>query len=137
MGNKLSGFAMICGGFLILLGLSFLPAAIANKDQTLLGAGICGVAFGAMSISAGIYLKARLLQNTAARAGKPQPEAIRGGCDLCGTNSPVIHCRVHQLHICGDCVGQHYDFRSCVYIPSTRRSAPAKSTAKAARAGRS
>ena len=136
MGNKLSGFATICGGFLILLGLSFLPAAFSNKDQTLLGAGICAVAFGAMFISAGLYLKARLLQN-APVAGKHQPQAIRGGCDLCGTNSPVIHCRVHQLHICGDCVSEHYDFRSCVYIPSTRRSAPGKALAKTARAGRS
>jgi hypothetical protein len=137
MGNKLSSFATICGGFLILLGLSFLPAAISNKDQAILGAGICAIAFGAMSIAAGLYAKARLLQNTPAAAGKSRPEPIRGGCDLCGTNSPVIHCRVHLLHICGDCVGEHYDFRSCVYIPSTRRSAPAKAQARTARAGRS
>jgi len=33
-------------------------------------------------------------------------------------------------------VSQHYDFRSCVYIPSTRRPATAKPLSKAARAAR-
>lgn len=136
MGSKLSSFAIIAGCFLILLGLSLLPAAFSNKDQTILGAGICCVAFGAMCISGGLYLKAKSLQKVAA-AGGPKPQtSARGGCDLCGTDSPVINCRVHQIHICGECVGRHYDFRSCVYVPSTRRSAPAKPAARAARAGR-
>jgi len=134
MGGKLSITAIIFGCALILLGLSFLPAAFsADHDQTILGAAICSVSFGALLISAGFYLKTRYLQTTAAGPAKAQPRTVRGGCDLCGTESPVIHCRVHQLHICGDCVGQHYDFRSCVYIPSTRRSGANKPLAKAAR----
>lgn len=137
MGSKLSSFAIIAGCFLILLGLSFLPAAFSNKDHAILGAGLCAVAFGAMWISGGLYLKANSLKNEVGDGGpKPQSQPARGGCDLCGTESPVIHCRVHQIHICGECVGRHYDFRSCVYVPSTRRSAPAKPATRAARAGR-
>jgi len=138
MGNKLSTVLTILGGACILLGLSFLPAAISRQqDQTILGAGICAISFGALTISAGLYFKTRLLQKAATAApSKTQSKPMRGGCDLCGTESPVIHCRVHQLHICADCVSQHYDFRSCVYIPSTRRPAPVKPMTRAARAGK-
>lgn len=137
MGSKLSGFLIIFGSFLILLGLCCLPAGFSNKDQTILGAGICAIVFGSMWVSGGIYLKASSLKAEIAAGGaKPQPQAVRGGCDLCGTDSPVVHCRVHQLHICGDCVSRHYDFRACVYVPSTRRSVPAKQATRSARAGR-
>lgn len=138
MSGKLSNAVIIIGCAFILLGLSFLPAAFSrNHDQTILGTAICGVSFGFLSLAAGFYLKTRFLQSTA-KIGptKASSKPVRGGCDLCGTESPVIHCRVHQLHICGDCVSQHYDFRSCVYIPSTRRPAAAKPLSKAARAGR-
>jgi hypothetical protein len=137
MSGKLSVTAIIFGCALILLGLSFLPAAFSrDHDQTILGAAICAVSFGALLISAGLYLKARVLQTASSGPGKTQSKTVRGGCDLCGTESPVIHCRVHQLHICGDCVGKHYDFRSCAYIPSTRRVSAAKPLSKTARAGR-
>jgi hypothetical protein len=137
MSGKLSITVIIFGCALILLGLSFLPAAFSrDNDQTILGAAICAVSFGALLISAGLYLKARVLQSAAAGAGKTQSKTVRGGCDLCGTESPVIHCRVHQLHICGECVGQHYDFRSCVYVPSTRRPGATKPPARVARAAK-
>jgi hypothetical protein len=135
MGQKLGGVGLICGGFMMLLGLSFIPAALAqqHQDETILGAGICAFAFGALLASAGFYVKARALQSTSSPAAKPQQKA-RGGCDLCGVEVPAVHCRVHQLHICGNCLAQHYDFRSCVYVPSTRRPATAKPAARAARA---
>jgi len=137
MSGKLSITVIIFGCALILLGSSFLPAAFSHdNDQTILGAAICAVSFGALLISAGLYLKARLLQSTAAGLGKTRPKTVRGGCDLCGTESPVIHCRVHQLHICSECVRQHYDFRSCVYVPSTRRPATTKPLARTARAAK-
>ncbi len=139
MSGKLSSVVIVFGCAFILLGLSFLPAAFSpDHDQTILGAAICAISFGFLSVAAGFYLKTRLLQSAASAGPKKAPsKPVRGGCDLCGTESPVIHCRVHQLHICGDCVSQHYDFRSCVYIPSTRRPATAKPLSKAARAGRS
>ena len=138
MSGKLSSVVIILGCASILLGLSFLPAAFSHDhDQTILGAAICVVSFGLLNVAAGFYLKTRVLQS-AANAGpsKAQPKAVRGGCELCGTESPVIHCRVHQLHICGECVSQHYDFRSCVYIPSTRRPAASRPLAKTARAAK-
>lgn len=137
MGNKLSGTLIIFGCLLVLLGLCFLPAGLSNKDQSILGAGICAISFGAMWISGGIYIKARTLQTaTGSGTANAQPQAVRGGCDLCGTDSPVIHCRVHQIHICGECVARHYDFRSCVYVPSTRRTTSSKPLTRTARSGR-
>lgn len=135
MGQKLGGFALIAGCFLMLLGLSFIPAGLAqHQDETILGAGLCAFAFGAFAAAAGMYLKTRALQSTAVPGAAAQPKS-RGGCDLCKTEVPVIHCRVHNLHICAECVAKHYDFRSCVYIPSTRRPASAKPVAaRAARA---
>ena len=136
MGQKLSSFALICGSSLMLIGLCFVPAALGeNKDETILGAGICAFAFGALIAASGLYLKAKVATATGpARVQNAPPKPIRGGCDLCGTELPVIHCRVHNVHICGNCLGQHYDFRSCVYVPSTRRPAGAKANARAARA---
>jgi hypothetical protein len=134
MGQKLSSFALICGSSLMLLGLCFVPAALGeNKDEAILGAGICAFAFGALIAASGLYMKAKVA-TAAGRSGalNAPPKPVRGGCDVCGSELPVIHCRVHGLHICGDCLGQHYDFRSCVYIPSTRRTSAAK--ARAARA---
>ena len=134
---KSSGWIITAGGFLMVLGLCFLPAAFGeHSDVTILGAGICIFALGTLTTSAGIYLKARSLQAELnhPNTSKPQAKRIRGGCDLCGTDNPVIHCRVHSLHICAQCVGEHYEFRSCVYVPSTRRSAGARSLARAAKA---
>jgi hypothetical protein len=134
MGQRLGGVALISGCFLMLLGLSFIPAALAqHQDETILGAGICAFAFGAFISAAGFYVKTRALQGTSSPGIRPQ-QKVRGGCDLCGTDIPAILCRVHHLHICGNCLAQHYDFRSCVYVPSTRRPAPAKASARAARA---
>lgn len=90
-----------------------------------------------MWIAGGLYIKARTFQNSVGAGVTPaQPQTTRGGCDLCGTDTPVIHCRVHQIHICGECVARHYDFRSCVYVPSTRRPASSKPVSRSARAGR-
>lgn len=135
MGQKLSSFALICGSSLMLLGLCFVPAALGeNKDEAILGAGICAFAFGALLAASGLYLKAKVAAGDPAGALNGAPKPVRGGCDLCETESPVIHCRVHGLHICGNCLGQHYDFRACVYVPSTRRPSATTAKARAARA---
>ena len=137
MGNKLSSLLILVGSFIILLGLCLLPAGFANKDQSIRGAGVLALTFGAMWIAGGLYVKARTLQSSGNAGVTPaQPQAARGGCDLCGTDTPVIHCRVHQIHICSECVARHYDFRSCVYVPSTRRASSGKPNARTARAGR-
>jgi hypothetical protein len=135
MGQKFGRFAFVAGCFLMLLGLSLVPAALAqHQDETILGAGICTFSFGAFAAAAGMYLKNRAFENLAFPGSGVQQPKSRGGCDMCKTDTPVIHCRVHHLHICGECLAKHYDFRSCVYIPSTRRSTPMKPAARAAKA---
>jgi len=132
MGQKASSWVVVAGCFLMLTGLCFLPAALgAHPDEAILGAGVCLFALGALVAAGGLYLKASALQaGAAAGPAKSQSKRVRGGCDLCGTDSPVVNCRVHQLHLCGGCVGEHYDFRSCVYVPSTRRTSPTKAPAR-------
>lgn len=135
MGTKLSSSAVILGSCLMLVGLGLIPAAIGQgNDEGLRGAAIVSFAFGSLVCSLGLYLKSRISKSTDSSVEKAAAKPARGGCELCGTEAPVILCRVHNLHICGDCVAKHYDFRSCVYVPSTRRSAPTKGVARAARA---
>jgi len=126
MTKKTGMWLIVCGCFIVFVGLCFLPAAFGdNPDQTMLAAGLAIFAFGALTAAVGFYVKARGLsdQSTAA-ASTPAPKRSRKSkCDRCGTNEPVIQCRVHQIHLCGECLAEHYDFRSCAYVPSTRKSA--------------
>ena len=135
MGQKLGSFALISGSLLMLLGILFVPAALGqHKDESILGAGLCALAFGALIAAAGFYLKTRALQMTSPGGAIAPQQKQRGGCDVCRSEMPAVLCRVHNLHICGDCLSQHYDFRSCVYVPSTRRGSTSKPAARAARA---
>ena len=85
MSGKLSSVVIVFGCAFILLGLSFLPAAFSHDhDQTILGAAICAISFGFLSVAAGFYLKTRLLQSAASAGPKKAPsKPVRGGCDLC------------------------------------------------------
>ena len=135
--GKVSGLAIVCGCFLMVLGLAFLPSAFGtHPDESILGLGICVFSLGALTVAGGLYMKAHALKSgtTSANAPKAQPKRVRGGCDLCGSETPVIHCRVHDIHVCGNCLGNHYDFRSCAYVPSTRRTAGSKAARFAAKA---
>jgi hypothetical protein len=135
--GKVSGLAIVCGCFLMLIGLALLPAALgSHPDDSILGLGICVFSLGALTIAGGLYMKALALKSgtTTANVPKAQPKRVRGGCDLCGSETPVIHCRVHDIHVCGNCLANHYDFRSCAYVPSTRRTAGSKAARFAAKA---
>ena len=134
MGKKLSNVAIVFGCCLMVLGLCFLPAALGNHpDPAILGGGVCLFSLGALMAASGMYLKAVAAKtNSPAGPAKVPAKRARGGCDLCGTESPVVNCKVHQVHLCGDCLSKHYDFRSCVYVPSSRRTAPIKVMAKGA-----
>jgi hypothetical protein len=117
---------MIAAGALAgLCGACVLPAAFGeHRDVTLLGLGMCFLSLGALSAAAGIYWKARLLRSNipaSAVEGEAKSRRVRGGCQLCGTETPVIQCRVHQLQLCPTCLAAHYDFRSCAYVPTTRK----------------
>lgn len=115
---------MASGCFIAFVGLCFIPAAFGpNPDHSFLAPGSVIFSMGVLLVSGSMYIKAR---------SHASPEAENGGaasvkktrkasCDRCGQDEPVIQCRVHQVHLCGDCLAGHYDFRSCAYVPSTRR----------------
>ena len=127
---------MVVGVFIVLLGICIVPAGLGeNGDKNLLGGSAAIFSLGMLALASGVYLKAIALrpngksveENTSSR------RTLRGGCDRCQSDTPVIQCKVQQQHLCGSCLAEHYDFRSCAYAPSTRRGT-AKSLA--ARAGR-
>lgn len=120
-----TGTWIIAAGTLVLfLALCCLPAALGNgQENDLLPAASGLFALGGILVSFGIYSKARFWRATI----KPdeantnaQSRRARGGCDLCGTEAPVIQCTVHELHLCGNCLANHYDVRSCAYVPTTK-----------------
>jgi len=127
MGQKLSVSLIVVGCLLMVLGLTLLAAGLAQgQDESIAGAGICVFSFGSLVCAGGMYVKARALQAETGTPSNKQPAKSRGGCDLCGTESPAVMCRAHQLHLCPACLTKHYDVRSCVYAPSSRRAAAAK-----------
>jgi hypothetical protein len=124
MASKTGTWLIGIGCCIAFVGLFALPAALGpNPDKTLLGASMTALSAGMMLVAGGLYLKARSFPaKTAGGNGSQTKRGRKAACERCGKNEPVIQCRVHQLHLCGDCVGHHYDFRSCAYVPSTRRS---------------
>ena len=117
------------------IGLIMLPAALGeHPDTNLLILGACCVSLGSLMAAAGIFFKARAAQpaagTSASAEAKQTNRRVRGGCDICHGDLPAIHCKVHQVHMCTECLGQHYDARTCSYVPSTRRTA-GKNLAKA------
>jgi hypothetical protein len=126
------------GAVALVMGLLALPAALGEHvDTSLLTLGACGVSLGSMIAAGGVFLRTRAMASPEGSVvpgeSKQSSRRVRGGCDLCHGDLPVIHCKVHQVHLCPDCVAKHYDFRSCTYIPSTRGTTPkaAKALAKA------
>jgi hypothetical protein len=107
------------GALAVLIGLAVGVSSMGEHvETTLLSLGACIVTTGLLIAATGVFLKARLLQ--AQGESKPVQRKARGGCDVCG-GVAVINCKVHQVHLCADCLGKHYDFRSCAYVPSSRR----------------
>ena len=126
MSSKTASWIIAAGALMMVIGLCFLPGAFSDHpDPDMLEVGACQFSLGALVVAAGIYAKARAVQSAIA-SGEPRKEPapsnqrVRGGCDLCGSEAPVVQCKVHQLHLCGACLAQHYDVRSCAYAPTTR-----------------
>jgi hypothetical protein len=121
MSSKLSS-GLIAGGVLFaFLGLCVLPAALgAKSDPSEVGIAATLFSFGILLVAGGIYAKAMVLKlSLPEMKAAPAPgKRGRAGCELCGTEQPVVQCKVHQLQLCGTCLTRHYDHRSCSYIPS-------------------
>lgn len=119
----------------VFVGLCVLPAAFAgDPDVNALPVAACLFSVGALTIAAGIFLKARALQSQTESDAPQQKRRSRGGCELCGTDVPVIACKVHQLQLCAECLTGHYDLRSCAYVPPARRATGKAGKSLAARA---
>jgi hypothetical protein len=140
MSSRTGNWIITLGALVLFLGLTVLGTSLANSgDPDLLPAGAGLFSSGALAVAGGVYLKARALQQ-AISSEAPRKESTnvgrtRGGCELCGIEAPVVQCKIHRLQVCGTCLSQHYDARSCIYIPSTRGAAgkPGKGLAAKAR----
>jgi hypothetical protein len=126
MSSKTAAWIIAAGALMMFIGLCLLPGALGgHPDADMLELGACQFSLGALVVAVGIYVKARVLKFSI-DSGEPRKESastnqrVRGGCDLCGSEAPVVQCKVHQLHLCGSCLAQHYDIRSCAYAPTTR-----------------
>lgn len=126
MQSRTGNWMMALGAMIGVVGLSIMPAGLGpnSADRNMLGLGATIFSMGALSIALGIYLKALRLKSVP--GSKPIQSAaparpLRGGCDRCHVEMPVIQCKVHQQHLCGSCLAEHYDFRTCAYAPSTRK----------------
>ena len=133
---------MIAAGALaVFCGICVLPAALGDHgDVSLVGLGACSISVGALLAASGIYWKARELQSKIARGTtdgqtKSPSRRVRGGCELCASETPVIQCSVHELQLCPTCLAQHYDPRSCAYVPTTRKSTNKSGKSLAAKRG--
>lgn len=125
MSSRLGNWTVAIGALVLFLGLCVLGTGFGKNgdpDEVPAGAGLFSM--GALAMSAGIYLNARAIRSAAPsellRSNPANTKGSRAGCELCGNESPVVQCKTHQLHMCGNCLSQHYDVRSCVYVPSTR-----------------
>jgi hypothetical protein len=137
MQSKAGNWMMALGAIIAVIGLVVIPAGLGqdSADRNLLGVGATIFSLGAFTAAMGLYIKAKALQSNGQKVSEKPAEnrPLRGGCDRCHAEMPVIQCKVHQQHLCGTCLAEHYDFRSCAYAPSTRRGTSAKAMAARAR----
>jgi hypothetical protein len=121
------------------VGLCLLPSGMGqHPDASLLAMGALALALGSVTAAFGIYLKARMPETKVAADPAQQSKTIvrklRGSCNICHGDVAVITCEVHQLHMCAACLAEHYDSRSCAYVPSTRNQVTRTAKSMAAKA---
>jgi hypothetical protein len=136
MSSRIANWIIGLGAVMSFAGLCILPGAFGkNPDMSLVPVAASLFSLGAVAIAAGIYIKARALQSAPVVPVVQSPNLTRrqrSGCDLCAQEAPAVFCKIHQLHLCGTCLAQHYDLRSCIYIPTPRK--PVTKTVKTANA---
>lgn len=137
MQSKLANSMIGVGAVGIFLGfIVMLSSRGEHPDSTILMIGACALSLGSLLTAGGMYVKTKYLQASlpAKVAGKASARRIRG-CDICHGDAPLIYCRTHQVNMCSDCTAQHFDPRSCNYIPSRTRQVQKPVRGTAARAG--
>jgi len=121
---RVGNWMIAVGALTIFFALCGLSAALSSRsDSAMVAVSAAVFSLGALAIAGGVYINAAALKSQAGSAeiASPARRRSRGGCELCGSDVPVIQCRVHQLHLCATCLAEHYDARSCSFIPPTRR----------------
>ncbi len=109
-----------------LVGLCFLPAAFgSHPDSAMLSAGAMLFSAGMVMAAGGFYVKARYLSPGGVPAPKATKKAAKKVCKMCKREA-VIQCRPHQMPLCADCLGKHFDFRACCYMPLERPASETK-----------
>ncbi|MGA9639917.1 MAG: hypothetical protein WBQ72_00840 [Terriglobales bacterium] len=123
MPQKIGTWMIAVGCFFAFAGLCFLTAALGSQgDSSLLSAAAMIFSTGMVLAAAGFYFKARSYSELAP-AKKPHLKPNQKLCDQCHKQEAAIHCRVHDLSLCPDCLATHYDFKSCAYVPASRQTA--------------
>jgi len=140
MPSRIANGLIAIGGLGIFMGfVVMLSGRAGHPDSAIVMMGACALSLGSLLAAGGMYVKAKSVQGTVSPRSsavlKSQPRRIRGGCDICHGEIPIVHCRVHQVHMCTDCMDQHFDPRSCTYAPSTRRQVAKAPRSSMARAG--
>lgn len=126
MTSRLGNWAIAFGAILSFTGLCVLPGAFGKSPSPeLLSFGACLFSMGAVTMAVGIYVKASVVKAANGAASIVQSPSFtrknRGGCDLCGNDAPAVLCKTHELSLCGGCLSQHYDVRSCIFVPLSRK----------------
>jgi hypothetical protein len=122
MSPRVGSWMMGVGALGAFAGMLCFPGALGSTpDQGLLGLGASLFSLGGLTMAGGLYVKARSQQGQVPAKPAPAKKRVRGGCELCGSEAPVVQCKVHELQLCGSCLNDHYDFRSCNYVPAVRR----------------
>jgi hypothetical protein len=137
MSSSFGNWIVMTGAAVLLVGICALLPLLgghADPDQLMAGAGLFSI--GALTLSSGMYLKSRAgsIPTPPGSAEEPAAKRGRGGCELCGSEAPVVQCKIHELHLCGTCLQDHYDVRSCIYVPSARRTGSRNAKTLAAKA---
>ena len=127
MSSKISKIMIGFGSALLLVGLAFVPAGFGpDGDPSVMAGGMGIFSFGSLVIGLGFYLNAREV-HAAIRAEKTIAAAKTGMCEACEGNAQVILCTTHAAGLCASCMHTHFDPRSCVFTPASRKLARAAS----------
>ncbi|HET7209269.1 MAG TPA: hypothetical protein VFI95_22015 [Terriglobales bacterium] len=137
--QKLWNWILVFSGLVCFSGLLFLPAALnpQGKDTDLLSTGFALFATGCLLAGMSFYFKGRAIRTQI--EADPNLAAVlsakkrKTNCDQCRRAAAVIQCTMHKVSLCGPCLTQHYDFRSCVYVPALRKSSLHSKASAAAR----
>src|SRR6476646_2516289 len=102
MQSKAGNWMMALGAVIAVIGLVVIPAGLGQNsaDRNMLGVGATIFSLGALMAAMGLYIKAKAQPFTRQKISEvsARNRPLRGGCDRCQAEVPVIQCKVHQQH---------------------------------------